>query len=234
LVAFARCRKFDEDKAWEEYLAYCLFYKRENWLVRVDTALVRRLFTDRVFTVLTARDAEERVILAISCEPFVAVLEEYARDARVEEVIKAVFFLVRLQVFADVHAQVHGVVLVGDMRGYRLRPLSYLSFSQYKQALHLAQWCVPMRANAFYVQNEPRYVRAVVNALRAFMKPKVRNSFLCCGAELSLLHAVIPPESLPPAFGGTLHNDISTQQQWLDAIDDFAARSNRPGPDADS
>lgn len=226
LIAFARCKKMDADRAFEEYLNYSRFDAEHNWLRDVDLALVRRMFATGALTVLPSRDREDRSLLSVSVAPLVTIADEHS-DC-VETVLKAIFFIFRLHLFNDIHAQVHGAVIVGDMAGYRMRLLSYLTFNQYKLALHLCQWCLPLRANGFYLQNEPRYVRAVVTALRAFMKPKVRNSFLCCGTELSLLHTVIAPENLPSAFGGNLEENPADQQVWLDAIDDFAAKSSAP------
>lgn len=226
LLPFVRCKKFDVEKAWQEYLAYCTFYDKEGWLVGVDTKLVERLYDEGVWGALSSRDPDGRVIITIACVPLMTILEQYS--SRIEDVIKAFFFAIRLDVFHDVHAQVHGVVLVGDLKGYKLRSLSYLSFYQYKQCLHLCQWGIPMRATAFYVQNEPRVVRGIVNGLRTFMKEKVKRSMLCCGSEFALLHSVIPPQSLPPTFGGTLQSSPNDKVARLHAIKELAELSNDP------
>lgn len=226
LLAFARCKKMDPDRAFEEYLNYSRFDADHGWLRDVELSLVKRIITTGALNVLPSRDREDRSVIAVSVTPLVAIADD--RSSCIERLLKAIFFFFRLHLFTDVHAQVHGAVIVGDMAGYRLRLLSLLSFNQYKLALHLCQWCLPLRANGFYLQNEPRYVRALVTALRAFMKPKVRRSFLCCGSELALLHTVITPENLPVTFGGTLKEEHDGQQVWLDRIDNFSAKSSAP------
>lgn len=221
LVVFLRCKKMQVEKAWEEYFNYCKFYTNEGWLKNINTEIARQFLRSRAFEILPSQDYCGRVILYLNCSRFVPIVEERGHHD-IDEVVKAVFYVVQLLLFCDVHAQIHGAVILGDLNGFKLRIMSYLSFHQYKLCLHLCQYCLPLRANAFYMQNEPRYVRAAVASLRPFMKDKVRRSFLCCGADTSVMQSVIPLSSLPTNFGGTLPQACEAHiRRWLGVAEKF-------------
>jgi hypothetical protein len=228
LVAFIRCKKLRSELAWVEYLSYCVSYTNDGLLSGVDKALVRRYLNSNCFRILTSRDPESRVIIAISCPPFIPIVEDlvkqHGKHEGMQQILRAIFFLFNLVAFRSIDAQIYGAILVGDLRGCKLRIMSYLNFHQYQNCLHICQWAMPLRATAFYCMEEPFYVRAVITALRPFMKEKVRAGFLCCGTgdkALAMLHTVIPAVSLPSAFGGTLPDTNAEFDILLTDVDTF-------------
>lgn len=224
LLAFLRCKKMDVRRAFDEYVNFSRAHTENGWLRDVDPALAMRLFETGSLLVLPRYDVQGRLILSLDCKALIPIADELGKQ-RVLEVVKSIFCVLEL-LMMDFRAQIFGVVVVGDLTGAKLRTLGYMSISQYQLALNLCQHCYPIRASGMYIIHEPWYIRSLLNVLRPFMKPKVKNCFLAFGTNPSLIHDYIPRESLPAVYGGSLSFDVRTHAvTWVREVQKLNSNS---------
>ena len=224
LMAFLRCKKFNIQRAFEEFLHYSTFHSENNWLRDgVDHDLVQRMFSSGGFQVLPTRDPAGRLILSMDTKALVPLVEELG-PSKVMEVVKAVFFLLEV-VIADIEAQILGATIVADFNSCKIKIAAYLSPSEYQMCLHLCQNCYPLRANGMFIIREPWYMRTVWAIIRPFMNAKVKRRFKTFGKDWSGLYDNIPKSSLTKPYGGDVDFDAAAAaRRWIAAVDALIAR----------
>lgn len=224
LLAFLRCKKFDVDLAFTEFLNYSSFHQQNGWLRDgVDRDLVRRLFATGAFQILPTRDPTGRLILSLGSKTFVPIVEELG-PSRIMEVVKAVFFLLEV-VIADIEAQIFGATIVADLGAYKIKIMAYLSPTEYQMFLHLCQNCYPLRANGMFIIREPWYMRTLWTIIRPFMNTKVKRRFKTFGKDWKGIYEYIPKASLTELYGGSLEFDAeNAAKRWIQAVDLLVAR----------
>eukprot|EP00172_Hildenbrandia_rubra_P002071 Plantae.Rhodophyta-Hildenbrandia_rubra.ctg27290.p1 GENE.Plantae.Rhodophyta-Hildenbrandia_rubra.ctg27290~~Plantae.Rhodophyta-Hildenbrandia_rubra.ctg27290.p1 ORF type:complete len:377 (-),score=103.78 Plantae.Rhodophyta-Hildenbrandia_rubra.ctg27290:346-1476(-) len=224
LMAFLRCKKFNVQRAFDEFLNYSTFHYENGWLRDgVDRDLVRRMFSSGGFQVLPSRDPSGRLILSMGTKALVPMVEELG-PSRIMEIVKAVFFLLEV-VIADIEAQIFGAAIVADFSACKIKILTYLSPSEYQMCLHLCQACYPLRANGMYIIREPWYMRTVWAIIRPFMNTKVKRRFKTFGKDWTGMYEYIPKKSLTPLYGGEFIFDAeAAAKRWIAAVDAMVAR----------
>lgn len=191
LMAFARCKKMNPERAFEQYMHYCRFYQDDPTILDIDEGLVLRLYRSGSFGITRKTGAAVGYAITMKYQNLIPIMEEYGGDD-ILKVRSAVFFIFQTLAFCNVEVQIHGVVVLGDLTDYKLRDMSYMSFQQYRSCLDFLQWCLPLRTHGLYLLHEPTYVRATLYALRRFMSPLARNSFRCFGEDMKDFHEMIP------------------------------------------
>nr|XP_006822514.1 PREDICTED: alpha-tocopherol transfer protein-like [Saccoglossus kowalevskii] len=228
LLRFLRAKKFDYERAFQMLVNYYEIRKQYPGIYNeLLPSNIKHIWDNNLQAALPSRDQEGRRIVIF--RPGKWDPSEYP----VQDLIKANLLTVE-KLLEDEETQVNGIVLIGDLKGFRFSHAMHLGPLFAKQVTSIFQNAMPIRIKGMHYVNEPRLFDAVFAVVRPFLKEKLKNraryftptAFLypevnvrlirIHGSDFTSLHECIPSSSLPADYGGSL--PFFTSRQWKDAM----------------
>ncbi|XP_077869426.1 alpha-tocopherol transfer protein-like [Saccoglossus kowalevskii] len=230
LLRFLRAKKFDYERAFQMLVNYYEIRKQYPGIYNeLLPSNIKHIWDNNLQAALPSRDQEGRRIVIF--RPGKWDPSEYP----VQDLIKANLLTVE-KLLEDEETQVNGIVLIGDLKGFRFSHAMHLGPLFAKQVTSIFQPCLwfrevnlfllqldsilqnamPIRIKGMHYVNEPRLFDAVFAVVRPFLKEKLKNRIRIHGSDFTSLHECIPSSSLPADYGGSL--PFFTSRQWKDAM----------------
>jgi hypothetical protein len=78
----------------------------------------------------------------------------------------------------------------------------HMDSAEQKEMMAVASDTFPMRIRAILLVHQPWYFTMFWSIVRPFLKAKMTKRLKLLGSDLTALHALVPPASLPAEFGG--------------------------------
>jgi len=114
--------------------------------------------------------------------------------------------------------QINGVMLIEDLHYVNLSMAKQMSPGFAKRVTSIMQECLPIRLKNICMVNESWVFSLVFSIVSNFLKPKLRERIMLIGKNYEKLHALVPPEMLPEAYGGVKKEVELNHKNWVEIM----------------
>lgn len=215
LVAFLRARKYDVPRALELVNNFAAFwYSKASIIDGLCAARCRRFVELGMMQFLKGRDIHGNSVVAL----YMGALD-VSKFSPKDQIAFSIYALAAL--FDDDELQLHGATYIETMAGFTLSNSMALSKTmdknEQKEMMALATQTFPMRIRGIYLVHQPWYFTFFWALVRPFLHSKMTKRLRLFGSDLAALHALVPADVCPPAFGGTAQEGFDTHLNELEA-----------------
>ncbi|CAL1283522.1 unnamed protein product [Larinioides sclopetarius] len=199
LLRFLRAKKFDVSRAFSTLKNYYAFKVRYSGVVTDFLPKdLRSLFeTDKVFLSPKRGPNGEGILVS-----FIGSFD--IESFTVEQHFAATLISAEIGMETDA-SQVCGSRLIIDMQGMSWRKLRhYINPSFVSSVARCIQDVMPCRICGIHAVHEPIYFGSAYQAIKPLLSKKLKERIHFHSSDLSSLHKILPPETLPEELGGYL------------------------------
>ena len=211
ILRFLRARKFDHGRALKMLRNY--HSQRNDWPEVFDKVknpgLVRHVFDAGCFISINAKAKNGSAVCI-------------GRPGKVENPLLTDFVATLTitveNMLEDERNQIYGVTVIEDLSYFSFEMAQQMGPSVGKRFVGWLQDAMPVRVKSVNMVNEPTLFDVVFAIVRPFMKDKMKKRMTLHGNKFDMLHKIIDPAVLPPAYGGTHSNLDEIAHSWRDVV----------------
>ncbi|OXA37299.1 retinaldehyde-binding protein 1 [Folsomia candida] len=195
-----RARKYDVDRAAKLYKKYCNL--RTNTLHMVPKLLPSchaHLYHDKLCSILKFRDNRGRHVFIVRVEKW------DAKETTFDDFLSTLFLLLD-EIIISIDTQLHGVTVIGDLKGLGLSHVRLVSPNTLRTAAGVLQDSYPARFKEFHAINNPFVFNMIWALGKPFLKDKIRKRMYFHGGDFASLHRSLSIDAklLPDFLGGSV------------------------------